>query len=157
MAATPSSRSAPSQHERPSKESPSLTSAGFLLHKAQSRLREGVVAAIAGSGLHPGLLAILGALTDRGPLSQRQLGEECHIEKSSLVLFLDALESGGWLYRADDPEDRRVHLIKLTPKGKAKFAALGPRLQKVQDAFLAPLTKAEQAQLSDLLTRLAQG
>ena len=116
-----------------------------------------MVAAIAGSGLHPGHLAILGVLTDKGPLSQRQLGAESQIEKSSLVLFLDLLEGEGWLQRTADPTDRRAHLVKLTAKGKAKFAALGPRLQKAQDAFLAPLSKTEQAQLADLLQRLAQG
>jgi DNA-binding MarR family transcriptional regulator len=147
----------PAQYDRPSKESPSLTSAGFLLHMAQSRLREGVVAAIEGSGLHPGHLAILGVLTDKGPMSQRQLGTESQIEKSSLVLFLDVLEGEGWLQRTADPADRRAHLVKLTPKGRAKFAALGPRLQKAQDTFLAPLSKAEQTQLADLLTRLAKG
>ncbi|MDR3526142.1 MAG: MarR family transcriptional regulator [Rhizomicrobium sp.] len=141
------------QNDKPSR-SPSLTSIGFLLHRAQSRLREGVVAAIEGSGLHPGQLAILGVLSDKGPLSQRALAEASQIEKSSLVLFLDTLERDGWLYRDDDPEDRRAHLVKLTPKGKTKFSVLGLRLQKAQDAFLAPISKAEHAQLIELLLRL---
>lgn len=147
----------PPRSERPSRESPSLTSVGFLLHVAQSRLREGVEAAIAGSGLLPGHLAILGVLADKGPLSQRQLGEAAQIEKSSLVLFLDALETAGWVFRATDPHDRRANLVKLTAKGKAKFAALGPRLEKMQDSFLAPLTKAERTQLVAMLDRLAKG
>ena len=141
------------QNDKPS-QSPSLTSIGFLLHRAQSRLRDGVVEAIEGSGLHPGQLAVLGVLSDKGPLSQRALAEASQIEKSSLVLFLDALERDGWLYRADDPEDRRANLVKLTPKGKAKFAVLGLRLQKAQEAFLTPISKAEHAQLIDLLMRL---
>jgi MarR family transcriptional regulator, lower aerobic nicotinate degradation pathway regulator len=148
---------APPRSERPSRESPSLTSAGFLLHMAQSRLRDGVATAIAGSGLNPGHLAILGVLSDKGPLSQRLLGDAAQIEKSSLVLFLDALEAEDWVIRAADPEDRRAHLVKLTSKGKAKFAALGPRLQKTQDAFLAPLTKTERTLLFEMLARLAKG
>lgn len=143
--------------DRPSRQSPSLTSVGFLLHLAQHRLYEGVKQAIAGSGLHGGQLAVLGALADKGEMSQRQLGEVAHIEKSSLVLFLDDLEAGGWVKRCDNPFDRRSHLVRLTEKGAAKFRKLGPSLKKVQDRFLAPLAPAEREQLVDLLQLLAAG
>jgi DNA-binding MarR family transcriptional regulator len=142
---------------KPSRESPSLTSVGFLLHLAQSRLYKGVAEAIAGSGLHGGQLAVLGALADKGEMSQRQLGEVAQIEKSSLVLFLDALEAGGWVKRDIDPGDRRAHAVRLTEKGAAKFRKLGPALKGVQDRFLSPLTVAERVKLVDLLQRLAAG
>jgi MarR family transcriptional regulator, lower aerobic nicotinate degradation pathway regulator len=142
---------------RPSRESPSLTSIGFLLHLAQSRLYEGVAEAIAGSGLHGAQLAVLGALADRGEMSQRQLGEVAQIEKSSLVLFLDMLEAGGWVKRDANPHDRRSHCVRLTAKGAAKFKKLGPSLYQVQTQFLKPLSAAERVQLVDLLQRLAAG
>lgn len=142
--------------DRPSRASPSLTSIGFLMHVAQKRLYNGVMNAIAGSGLHAGQLAVLGALTDKGAMSQRQLGEVAQIEKSSLVLFLDQLEAGGWVRREDHPFDRRSHLVRLTEKGAAKFKKLGPALKAVQDRFLAPLDAAERAQLADLLQRLGR-
>jgi DNA-binding MarR family transcriptional regulator len=126
------------------------------MHLCQTRLREGVVEAIAGSGLHPGHLAVLGALADRGGMSQRRLGEVSQIEKSSMVLFLDALEAGGWVRRTPDPADRRAHLVHLTPEGAARFAGLGLKLKAAQDAFLAPLSEEEQTQLANLLTRLAR-
>lgn len=143
--------------DRPSRNSPSLTSVGFLLHLAQSRLYKGVAEAIAGSGLHGGQLAVLGALADKGEMSQRILGDVTQIEKSSLVLFLDALEAGGWVSRDANPTDRRSHCVRLTPKGAAKFRKLGPALKDVQDHFLAPLTAAERTQLVELLQRLADG
>src|ERR1035437_3348616 len=101
------------QQAGPNHRSPSLTSIGFLLHLAQSRLRDGVVEAIEGSGLHPGQLAVLGVLSDRGGMSQRRLGEIAQIEKSSMVLYLDALESAGWVRREPDPDDRRAHIVQL--------------------------------------------
>jgi DNA-binding MarR family transcriptional regulator len=146
-----------SRTDKPSREAPSLTSVGFLMHLAQSRLYAGVAEAIAGSGLHGGQLAVLGALMDKGPMSQRQLGELARIEKSSLVIFLDALEASGWVKREADPDDRRAHRVRLTERGAAKFAKLGPSLKAVQDNFLAPLSTAEQRQLVDLLQRLAEG
>jgi len=134
--------------------SPSLTSIGFLLHLAQSRLRDGVVAAIEGSGLQPGQLAVLGVLSDRGGMSQRRLGEMAQIEKSSMVLYLDSLESAGWVRREPDPDDRRAHIVRLTWKGARDFAKLGPRLLSAQQRFLEPLSAAEVVVLTGLLTRL---
>ena|SRR5438270_8570623 len=140
--------------ERPSNESPSLTSVGFLMHVARARLGQGIWSAIEGSGLHPGHLGVLGALTDAGPMNQRRLSELTMIDKSSIVLFLDTLEHGGWIRRVRDPSDRRAHIVEITEEGARKFAALGVELKAVQDRFLAPLNKAEREQLIDLLTRL---
>jgi DNA-binding MarR family transcriptional regulator len=124
------------------------------MHVAQRRLGQGVIGAIKGSGLHPGHLAVLGALTDRGPMSQRRLTELTLIEKSSMVLFLDALEEGGWVRRVRDPEDRRAHIVETTRDGAARFAKLGVKLKAVQDRFLARLSPSERERLVDLLTRL---
>jgi DNA-binding MarR family transcriptional regulator len=128
---------------------------GFLLHLAQARLRDAVIEAIEGSGLHPGQLAVLGALSDRGGMSQRRLGELTQIEKSSMVVYLDALEAGGWILRKSDSQDRRAHVVQLTPEGARKFSQLGPRLLAAQNRFLVPLTKEEIASLSGMLKRLA--
>jgi DNA-binding MarR family transcriptional regulator len=124
------------------------------MHIAQRRLVAGVIAAIDGSGLHPGHLAVLGALTDRGAMSQRRLGELTRVEKSSMVLFLDALEEGGWVRRVRDPEDRRAHIVEITRNGAARFAKLSVKLKAAQDRFLEPLRPSEREQLVDLLTRL---
>ena len=131
-----------------------MTSIGFLLHLAQSRLRDAVVEAIEGSGLQPGQLAVLGVLSDRGGMSQRRLGEMAQIEKSSMVLYLDALESEGWVRREPDPVDRRAHIVQLTWKGARDFARLGPRLLRAQQRFLEPLSAAEAALLTGMLKRL---
>jgi DNA-binding MarR family transcriptional regulator len=144
----------PNLKEKPSHKSPSLTSIGFLLHLAQSRLREAVVEAIEGSRLHPGQLAVLGVLSDRGGMSQRWLGELTRIEKSSMVIYLDALESEGWVRRKRDPEDRRAHIVELTLKGVRDFRKLGPRLLSAQQRFLEPLSAAEVAVFAEMLMRL---
>lgn len=141
--------------DRPSRDAPSLTSIGFLMHLAQSRLAQGVAAALVGSGLHAGQLAVLGALADRGTMSQRRLAEVSRIEKSSLVLFLDQLEASGWVKRDANPRDRRSHCVRLTARGADKYAKLGPKLKTVQDRFLVPLSNGERARLADMLQRLA--
>ncbi len=138
----------------PKGKSDSLSSMGFLLHRAQARLRAGVVEAIEGSGLHSAQLAVLGALSDRGGMSQKRLGELAQIEKSSMVLLIDALEENGWVRRERDPNDRRAHMVQLTADGARRFAKLGPRLWNAQQTFLKPLSAGEVATLRELLTRL---
>lgn len=140
--------------EQPSREAPSLTSIGFLMHLARTRLGEGIGAAIEGTGLHPGHLGVLGALTDAGPMNQRRLCELTLIDKSSMVLFLDGLERDGWVRRLRDEDDRRAHIVEITEAGAASFTALGVKLKAVQDRFLAPLDETEREMLVDLLTRL---
>ena len=144
------------QAERPSRDSPSLTSVGFLLHLAQRRISEGVAAALEGTGLHPGLLAVLGALDDRGPMNQRRLTEITRVEKSSMVIFVDMLEAEGWVRRVRDPADRRAQIVELTEEGLAKFRLLGPKMQEVQDRFLAPLSPEEREALVALLKKVSE-
>ena len=127
---------------------------GFLLHRALSRLRDEVTEAIRGTGLVPGYLAVLGALSDCGGMSQKRLGELTQIEKSSMVLFIDALEATGWVRRTRDPRDRRAHIVQLTPAGAQRFAKLAPRLSIAQKRFLEPLSSAEISALQQSLTRL---
>jgi DNA-binding MarR family transcriptional regulator len=146
--------SAPPRVDRPSRDSPSLTSIGYLMHLAQARLRSEISLAVADSGLHPGLLGILGTLDDRGPMSQKRLGEMTRIEKSSMVMFVDALERDGWVRRERDPDDRRAYRVTLTADGERKFRELGPSLQAAQDRFLDPLGADERKLLAQLLARL---
>ena len=87
-------------------------------------------------------------------MNQRRLSELTLIDKSSMVLLLDALEQGGWVRRVRDPDDRRAHIVEMTKEGAERFAALGVKLKKVQDEFLAPLDAQEQELLVDLLFRL---
>jgi len=72
-----------------------------------------------------------------------------------MVLYLDALETGGWILRKSDPQDRRAHVVQLTPEGARKFAQLGPRMLAAQNRFLVPLSKQEITNLTEMLKRLA--
>jgi DNA-binding MarR family transcriptional regulator len=131
-----------------------MTGIGFLLQRAHNRLREQMVAALAGSGLHLGHVAILGCLAAEDRLTQRALVERTGIEKSSMVLFLDVLEHAGWVRRAPHPADRRAHRVLLTQVGRERLAEIGPKLAAVEERFLAPLDAAERAGLAAALARL---
>jgi DNA-binding MarR family transcriptional regulator len=135
-------------------------SAGYLLWQLARLFNATLTTAIEGSGIHMGQVLVLSTLRaqraiDRGDrLTQTQLGRITGIEKSSLVLFLDALERDGWVKRLPHPRDRRAYIVAMTEEGEKRFEAVGLALHRQQQDNLSALSAAEQAQLSNLLTRL---
>lgn len=135
-------------------------SAGYLLWQLSRLFNATLTEAIAGSGLHMGKVLILATLRaqrelGRGEcLTQSQLGRITGIEKSSLVLFLDALERDGWVERLPHPRDRRAHNVALTSEGEKRFEQVGQALYRQQQDNLSALSPTEQTQLTALLTRL---
>ena len=49
-------------------------------------------------------------------LTQRQLGEQLYLEKSSVSRLVDGLEKHGWVVRTKKAEDGRNKFVSLTPK-----------------------------------------
>ncbi len=129
------------------------THIGFLLNRAHRRFRQSIVDALDGSGLNPGHVAILGAAAAADGLSQAELGDITGIEKSSMVLLVDALEAGGWVRRTPHRGDRRAYAVQLTTEGRRRLRTLGPRLDAAEDALLERLTPAERRRLVALLQR----
>jgi DNA-binding MarR family transcriptional regulator len=129
-------------------------SIGFLLQRAHHGFRGGLVAALAGSGLNPGQLAIVAALASVNDLSQRELTAVTGVEKSSMVIFLNQLEADGWVERRGHPTDGRAFAIHLSEAGRARLGPIGQRLAAAEAGFLQSLSGEEVRQLADLLNRL---
>jgi DNA-binding MarR family transcriptional regulator len=51
-----------------------------------------------------------------GDLSQTTLASELYLDKASVVRMLDYLESEDCIIRRQNPNDRRAHILELTPK-----------------------------------------
>lgn len=64
---------------------------------------------------HAGLLA-LHALQD-GPLTQRELAADSHVEEQTMSRVLRRLERSGHVTRRRDPADRRRLVVERTPSG----------------------------------------
>ena len=55
-------------------------------------------------------------LLNGGAMTQGQLGEQLHLEKSSVSRLIDGLERRDWIARTRDPKDNRQNLVTPTPK-----------------------------------------
>lgn len=62
-----------------------------------------------------------------GGLSQRELSDHLVVDRSNVTGLVDRMERAGWLRRTDDPVDRRVYRIVLTPAGRTLWEEVTPR------------------------------
>lgn len=124
----------------------------YLLSRTGKAARGRLAAELAGDGLRLWHMAVLAALADFGPQTQRELSSRLGIDPSDMVKVLDELDGG--VDRTRDPADRRRTVVTLTAAGAGTLEALTVRARAVQDALLSPLTTEERAQLHTLLGRV---
>ena len=86
--------------------------------------------------------------------SQRKLAEAVGVQGATLTHHLNAMESAGLVTRRRDPENRRLHLVELTPAGDALFLRLRDAATAFDQQLRTGLSQDEASQLEILLTRL---
>jgi MarR family 2-MHQ and catechol resistance regulon transcriptional repressor len=64
---------------------------------------------------------VLETLHFQGELTMKQLAEQMHLTISTITRIVDQLEGKKFVKRKQHPEDFRVRMIKLTPKGEKVF------------------------------------
>jgi DNA-binding MarR family transcriptional regulator len=96
----------------------------------------------------------LGALAERAPLSQAELGSVLLLEKSSVSRLVAQLEQRGWVTRERDARDSRLRLLRLSEQGAAINAQLQRHMSERHAELFEQLTAREQAALLEGLTAL---
>src|SRR3954449_2637233 len=132
------------------------TSPGLLLallgQQAMRRLRK----AHTEHKLSPRQFHLLGLLHDRGALTQRELGTLMHVDPSILVTLLNPLEADGYLSRERDPDDRRRHVVTITPRGEQQLERAAQAQRDAENELFAGLTDAQRKQLRGILLVLRE-
>jgi DNA-binding MarR family transcriptional regulator len=132
-----------------------VASATFLLKRLGYAAKDQAMAAYERTGLHPYHHGVLIAVGEGGHETQGSIADALGYDRGQLVGLLDELEERGLVERRRDPEDRRRHLVSLTPEGKKTLGHLRAVARQSEDEFLDPLTDEERATLHALLLRLA--
>jgi DNA-binding MarR family transcriptional regulator len=133
-----------------------VASATFLLKRLGHAAKERGMAAYEDAGVHPYHYAILLVLDERSVETQGAIADALGYDRGQLVGLLDELEDRGLVERRRDPNDRRRHIVRLTPEGKRMLTRLRALARRLEDEFLAPLNEEERASLHTLLLRLAE-
>jgi MarR family transcriptional regulator, lower aerobic nicotinate degradation pathway regulator len=133
-----------------------VDSATFLLKRLGYAAKEQAMAAYEQTGLHPYHHAILIVLGEDSPETQGSIADTLGYDRGQLVGLLDELEERGLVERRRDPNDRRRHLVTLTPEGKKTLSRLRAVARQNEEEFLDPLSEEERATLHALLFQLAK-
>jgi DNA-binding MarR family transcriptional regulator len=86
------------------------------------------------------------------PLSQRDLAERLHLEKSTVSRLVSEMERKGLVVRAPDPANRRTVRLRLTDEGRALHAGMAVSFHEQYVRWVSAL---EPAECDALLTGLA--
>lgn len=92
---------------------------------------------------------------ERG-MSLTEMGEWQGVSKANMTGMVDRLEREDFVHREKAPQDRRLTMVRLTPKALALLEAIEPEHEAHVQHTFACLEPAEQETLIRLLTRLRQ-
>ncbi|MFT3864644.1 MAG: MarR family transcriptional regulator [Solirubrobacterales bacterium] len=88
---------------------------------------------------------------------QQELGQTLMVDANNCVLLLNELDDQGYVERKRDPEDRRRHIVVITPAGTKALSKAEAKLEALEGEVLANLDAPEREQLRDLLARAMDG
>jgi DNA-binding MarR family transcriptional regulator len=92
-------------------------------------------------------------LRESSRATQQRLAKTLMLDANSCVILLNGLEEGGLIARTRDPEDRRRHIVTITPKGQRALEKAERQIETVEDDVLGNLDRAERDQLHHLLAK----
>ncbi len=134
---------------------PTTTPIGVVLARTAKTAGRAFDQALAAAGGSQPVWQILISLKTRPVANQRELADAVGIQGATLTHHLNGMESAGLVTRRRDPENRRVHLVTLTPDGEQLFLRLASAAIAHDERMRKGLSDTEIAQLADLLHRLA--
>ncbi|MFF0507413.1 MarR family winged helix-turn-helix transcriptional regulator [Streptomyces fimicarius] len=137
----------------PTRTAPDLS---FLLDHTSHVLRTRMAAALGEIGLTARMHCVLvHALEEER--TQIQLAEIGDMDKTTMVVTVDALESAGLAERRPSSRDRRARIIAVTEKGAALAQQSQAIVDRVHDEALTALDTGDRAALLKALNALAAG
>jgi DNA-binding MarR family transcriptional regulator len=99
------------------------------------------------SGLETAQYRVLGVLMKSGPLPISEIGRDLYISKPYMTVLIDSLMEKGLIERGNDPKDRRVILVSITPGGKKHLLRAFEVYKQDVKSLLSGLGKNDISQL----------
>ncbi len=128
----------------------------MLLHRAGHALETELTARLAEIGLTPRARCVLSSALD-ADLTQTEIADRISIDKTTMVVTMDALESAGYAERRPSPTDRRARVVAVTDTGREIVAKADALYEEVVGSVLGSLPDDERTGMVNGLTRLVEG
>ncbi|HKH18243.1 MAG TPA: MarR family transcriptional regulator [Solirubrobacteraceae bacterium] len=132
------------------------TDLAFLLSQASHALVTELTVRLAELGITPRSHCVLSKAM-AGELTQTQVAEQCALDKTTMVVTLDALEHDGLAERRPSTTDRRARIIAVTEAGERVAAAADAIVALTYSDVLAALPERHREPFLDSLTLLVGG
>lgn len=127
---------------------------GFVLRKAYQRHSQ-IFFELIGEDLTATQFSILFRLLEQdAPISQNALGRMVAMDAATTKGVITRLLQRDLVSMRKDEVDRRRYLIEITPAGRALVTHLMPRMKRITQETLAPLSADETSELLRLLSRI---
>ncbi|MBA3792921.1 MAG: MarR family transcriptional regulator [Rubrobacter sp.] len=131
---------------------------GWLMSRASHTIGAALMGSLAPLGLnlrdYTVLIAAERAAIEGVPQTQLALAQSARLDKSTMVVAVDALENEGLVERRPDQKDRRARIVVPTDAGRKLLARAEGVVLGVEDDVLADLSAEELRVVRGLLTRL---
>lgn len=96
---------------------------------------------------------VLAYLGDHAGSTQQELGEAMFLDPNTVVLLLNELETHGFSIRRRDADDRRRHVVEITPAGRQALARAEKARDAIEDDVLSGLTSEDRETLRRILLK----
>lgn len=130
---------------------------GFLLRRAHQISTAVFEDECRSVGLTPAQFGVLSVLRATPGLDQSTLARALGFDKVTVLRVLRGLETRGLIERAPAPASRRNLAVCLSAAGLALLEQAQQPADRAYDRLMAPLSKAQQGQLLELLQLLTTG
>ena len=110
----------------------------MLLHRTGHALETELTARLAELGLTPRARCVLSTALDAG-LTQIEIADRIGIDKTTMVVTLDALEAAGHAERQPSPTDRRARVVVVTESGREIVAKADDLYEEIVGSVLGSL------------------
>ncbi|MDL5155032.1 MarR family winged helix-turn-helix transcriptional regulator [Actinomycetospora termitidis] len=126
---------------------------GLLFGAAHEGIQARLARALGDLDLTARQYCVLGK-ADSGTLTQGQIAEAALLDKTTMVVTLDALQTAGLARREPHPNDRRARVVVTTAEGSRLFEKAAAVVRGLYDEVLGALPAAQRDVLVEALTSL---
>jgi DNA-binding MarR family transcriptional regulator len=126
---------------------------GYNLRRAHGVQKQRFAAVFGPLGIRPVTLTALGTIYDTPGITQAVLGKKLNIKRANMVPVMAELEGRGLIARRPSDNDRRAHVVALTPAGLKLTVKLIELHRRLEEDLAKELGASERDQLLQLLKR----
>ena len=128
----------------------------FLLSQAAHALQTEMTAALEKVNTTPRAYCVL-TKAAQGEYTQKQLADLCALDKTTMVVTMDALENDGLAVRRPSPTDRRARIIAVTDEGHALIERGEAIVSSLYEDVLSSIPDTQREPFLDALQGLLDG